>query len=223
VKLMVLLRNPVDRALSSYNMKTRVLLAMQKLEQQQQRRNDGFSNYSSSSPLQSLNGHDIPTFDDYVRMDVDALYETGVLQDWTKVDFETFSGSAQEFLAWQAYLNSGLSAPVGMGLYSIMLRHLFRQMERHGKSIADDFLAIQSEQFQNNTNEYYGTVLDFLGLTRISLARYPSSNKTPKEHKELAEQQMTPETEQLLRDVFEPYNRALATLLGSDWEGVWTR
>ena len=206
VKLFTLLRNPIDRALSNYHMKLLSLNRPTKI-----------------NPIVVF-GHDKPTFDEYVRMDIDALYETGVFQDWSKIPFEEFSGSEEERRAWSAYLNSGMNAPVGMGLYSLQLRMLFRQFEIHNKSIADDFLAIRSEELKVNTDETYGRVLDFLGLKRISLKKYPSINAATKAQKakESTGEEMAPETEELLKKVFEPYNRELEKLLGDEWKDVWT-
>ena len=168
-------------------------------------------------------GHEIPTFDEYVRMDIDALFETGVFQDWNKVKFEDFSGSEEERIAWTAYLNSGMNAPVAMGLYSLQLRMLFKQYKKHNKSIKDNFLAIRSEELQYNTDETYGRVLDFLGLDRISLGSYPKKNAATMKQKARASRgdAMSMETEELLRKVFEPYNRELGQLLGKEWENVW--
>jgi hypothetical protein len=53
------------------------------------------------------------TFDDFCAMDIRVLQETGVIQDWTVVDFDTFSGSSQEFKAWSTYTKLGLNSPVG--------------------------------------------------------------------------------------------------------------
>jgi hypothetical protein len=239
VKLFALLRNPVDRAFSNYNMKFAIFTSQQKKRQQQQQRRpppkprrqlkQRILPFRSAVERRDGGGRGgggvvtAPTFDEYVRMDIAALYETGVLQDWNTVDFQSFSGSEQEFRAWQAYINSGLNAPVGMGLYSIMLKHLFRQFELHGKSIANDFLAIPSEQLQHDTDATYGRVLDFLGVPRISLDAYPAQNSAASKLKPTnLPPKMSPETEQLLKDVFEPYNRELASLLGSEWENIWS-
>jgi hypothetical protein len=69
VKLFCLLRHPMDRARSQYDMKL---------------------NFVPKGKTTNLYGKSIPTFDEYVRNDIAALRETGVLQDWTKVDFDDF-------------------------------------------------------------------------------------------------------------------------------------
>lgn len=92
-KVFVLLRDPIERASSQYEMK---------LQMTRGNRNQF--------------GNPIPTFDEYVKNDLAALYEIGVLQDWTTVDFEDFWKSQDCAKAWQIYIHSGLNAPVGFGL-----------------------------------------------------------------------------------------------------------
>jgi hypothetical protein len=67
-------------------------------------------------------GNPLPTFHEYVRRDIAALFKTGVLQDWSVVDFDSFFESPAAVEAWRTYLNSGLNAPVGMGLYAMQLK-----------------------------------------------------------------------------------------------------
>jgi hypothetical protein len=219
-KVLVLLRNPIDRALSQYQMKLRnqpyysLDESRTSIHQQKRNRNEF--------------GHWIPTFDDYVRNDVAALYETGVLQDWNVVNFDEFSGSPQEYLAWRAYSNSGLNAPVGMGLYAIQLRHFLQEFDHQGKP-RTDLRAFLSADLQHHTDATLGRVLGFLGLPRIHLDAYKAvnvnnkkDNKATNNNNNNNRRDMSVEIEELLRQVFEPYNRQLADLLGEEWRGVWT-
>ena len=204
-KVLVLLRNPIDRALSQYQMKLRNQKHMNEF------------------------GHLIPTFDEYVRNDLAALYETGVLHDWNVVDFQEFSGSPQEYQAWRAYSNSGLNAPVGMGLYAIQLRHFLQEFDKQGKP-RTEFAVFLSEDLQHHTDATYGRVLNFLGLPQIHLDSYKRVNMNKKDTGSKAtannnnnkKRDMSVETEELLRQIFEPYNRQLTDLLGEEWQGVWT-
>jgi hypothetical protein len=188
VKLFCLLRNPMDRARSQYDMKVRFI---------------GQSN-------RNLYGKPVPTFDEYVQNDIAALRETGVLQDWSVVDFDDFFNSPECWQAWRTYLNSGLNAPVGMGLYALQLKPFLEQLPNN------EFLAITSEDLQSRTEETYNRVLDFLALKRHHLKSYPQANRARQKHK------MSNETQQVLRQVFEPFNRKLGELLGKEWEGIWT-
>jgi len=145
VKLLVLLRDPIERARSQYDMKKRVPGLPQKV---------------------------IKTFDEYVDQDIAALRETGVIQDWSKVSFEKFAGSDAERQAWRTYTNQGLNAPVGMSLYAIQLDHLLQQMDRSGKP-RSDLLALRSEDLHLNTDATFRRVQEHLGLRRITLKEYP--------------------------------------------------
>jgi hypothetical protein len=167
---------------------------------------------TANSPNNLFNqyGNPVPTFDEYVQNDIAALEETGVLQDWSTVDFDAFFDSPECWQAWRTYLNSGLNAPVGMGLYALQLKSFLEQLPNN------ELLVVTSEDLQSRTEQTYNRVLDFLGLERHSLKSYPQANRSGRKH------EMSNETQQVLRQVFEPFNRKLADLLGKEWEGVWT-
>lgn len=184
-KIIVLLRDPVERARSQYDMKLRFL-------NREKRRK-------------------VASFDGYIRADLKALKETGVIQDWSVVDFDAFFNSSAMHEAWRTYLNSGLNAPIGMGLYALQLKPFLEQSQGH------KFLAIRSEELKANTDETYGHVLDFLGLPRITLNVYPAANQEKKGT------QVKKSTAKLLQEIFAPFNRKLGELLGGDWVGVWER
>lgn len=186
VKLFCLLRNPIDRARSQYDMKLRFVQGRQ-----------------------NKYGNPIPTFEEYIQNDIAALQETGVLQDWTKIDFDEFFDSPEGWHAWDTYLNSGLNAPVGMSLYALQLVQ-FLKLPNH-------FLAVTSEDLQTKTLETYKKVLKFLGLRTTSLLASKSINKARRKSK------MSNETHHILQEIFEPYNHKLAELLGNEWEGVWAK
>ena len=192
-KLMVILRNPIDRARSQYDMK----LSLQR------------GNVNSY-------GNPIPSFQQYIHNDLEALRETGVIQDWSLVDFDTYFDSPDMQKAWRAYINSGMNAPIGMGLYALQIKPYLDLLLPNNNN--DDFLAIQSEKLAAETDETYGQVLDFLGLPRIKLGgTVPKVNTANKQRKTIIDTK----TQKLLQDVFEPFNRKLGELLGSEWDGVW--
>ena len=189
-KLFALFRNPIDRARSQYDMKKQL------------------SNVRDPSKALNKFRNPFPTFDEYVQNDIAALKETGVIQDWSVVDFDDFWDTPAMWEAWRTYLHSGLNAPVGMGLYALQLKPFLE--------LSNDLLVLRSEDLQTNTNTTYQKVLDFLGLPHFSLGSYPRINTASRK------EQISNETRALLSDVFEPFNRKLEDLLGKDWEGVWT-
>ncbi len=184
VKLFVLLRNPIDRARSQYDMKR---------EPQRKKGN--------------VSGNGMPTFDEYVRYDIDALKETGVIQDWNRIPFDDFWDTPAMWEAWRTYVHSGLNAPVGMGLYALQIKPFL--------DLPNDFLVIRSEDLQTDTDDTFQKVLEFLGLPHYQLPFYPPSNRAG--HRET----VSPTTQALLEEVFEPFNRKLGELLGDEWKDVW--
>jgi hypothetical protein len=191
VKLLALLRNPVDRLFSHYHMQFNRDLA------------------------HPMNRRGYSTFEEYVELDLQVLRDTGVVHDWTTVDFHSFSGSPQEFQAWKTYTKLGLNAPVGRGLYAIQLRHWFQAMEEYGKPRSELWIA-PSERLLQAPNETYADVLAFLGLTPHPLGNFGKIHATP--YRTLG---MAPATRAKLQAFYEPYNRQLESLLGSEWHGIW--
>jgi hypothetical protein len=198
-KIVALLRNPVHRARSQYDMKLRLQ------PKQQGRRHRGLTGRSGKRSHHNL------SFQQYILNDLAALQETGVIQNWDTVDFDTFFDSPAMDEAWRTYLNNGLNAPIDMGLYAIQLKPFLR--------LDNDFLAIQSEKLRQKTDETYGQVLEFLGLPRIRLDWYHKANNAGKRDKTRIDQQ----TEHLLYQVFAPFNRKLGELLGNEWRVFGTK
>jgi hypothetical protein len=66
----------------------------------------------------------------------------GVIQDWSTVDFDTYFESPLTEKAWIAYINSGMNAPIGSGLYALQLKPYFELQKKN------DFFTIQSEKLR---------------------------------------------------------------------------
>ena len=135
-KIIAILRNPVDRAYSQFNM------------------------HATFSP-NATSMKRTPTFEEWIAMDMVLLKETGVIQD--EIKLKEYAGSAEEMEAWKKYTRLGTHSPVGRGLYAIQLRHWFQAYEAIGKS-RSDFIIIQSERMRTDRNGVYAELLDFLGL-----------------------------------------------------------
>lgn len=114
VKLVFILRNPVDRAWSNYNF------------------------YKQACVPEFI----IP-FEKWIDHDIQLLTQAGVNQDWNVVEFDTFSGSPEEIAAWERYhalLKVEISnsrgrcafeeGPVARGIYVIQLRQWFQEIGR---------------------------------------------------------------------------------------------
>ncbi|CAJ1961303.1 unnamed protein product [Cylindrotheca closterium] len=210
VRLLVLLRDPVARARSQYQMKLQMVLPK--------------SHNSYGNP--------IPSLDEYIENDLNALEEVGVLKNWTEVDFESFWKSEECWKAWQTYIHKGLNAPVGMGLYALQLKPFLDVLvEIHHGSLellashgilSDYFLAIDSRDLQMETDKTYQEVLKFLRLPSFSLTEYARVNKaSSKDHAQL-KSKLSPAIQKRMQDAIAPYNRKLGDLLGEEWKDKWT-
>jgi hypothetical protein len=212
VKLVVILRHPIDRARSQYDMKLRAAKGNP-------------ANQINNGVLVNKWGNPIRSFDQFVRNDLDALYELGVLQDWTKVKFEEFWKSEQCWKAWQTYIHSGLNAPVGAGLYALQLKpflDVLRSM--HGVNAKDYFYAIDNQELRTRPDETFQGLLKFLQLEPFSLAKYKMSINQAggKKRIEKPTHELSPETSRLVRVAIEPYDQKLADLLGAEWRDKWS-
>lgn len=192
-KLLAILRNPIDRAFSHYNMKRT-------------------SKGAATVLLQKHKRQKLPNFQEWVEMDIQLLKETGVVQD--KIPLQDFAGSEQELEAWKDYTRRGKHAPVGRGLYAIQLRHWFKAYEEAGKS-RSDFMIIQSERMKADKVGTYQKVLKFLGLEPHELEEY----REPNSREYVTE--MSNETRRMLQNFYEPHNQELYRLLGKEWDGAW--
>jgi hypothetical protein len=193
-KLMAILRNPIDRAVSHFRYE----------DQARQRK--------------GLNKKARPMVDweVWIEDDLRLLKKAGVVRDWNEVDFDTFSGSEEEMTSWKRYLRQPNSNMIlGRGLYAIQLEQYFSAMEKAGKS-RSELLVIQSEDLLNNTQSVYDRMLDFLDLPPHRL-----EDLQPK-HRTTSIDSAMPLSDQLRKKLevfYEPYNLRLYSLL--DWDNVW--
>jgi hypothetical protein len=191
-KVIAILRNPIDRAFSHYNFV-----------------NDQDADHEAA-------------FEKFIHKDILLLNETGVLRDWNSTDFESFSGSAEEFRAWETYLRRigprSKSGPVGRGLYAIQIEIWTDEMKKINKT--DDFLVLRSEELRENGVGVYHRVARFLELERQSAKR----DVVEREHHvtDYVHDGMSEEMYRTLYELYRPYNKRLYKLLGEDeWGGVW--
>ena len=166
--------------------------------------------------------------EEFIHKDIRLLKKTGVLRDWASTDdFESFSGSDEEFAAWETYLRRwdrlgppGISGPVGRGLYAIQIEIWIDEMNKINKTIDDDLLVLRSEDLRNDGVGVYHRVARFLGLGRRSAKRHVVEG----EHHvtDYVHDGMPEEMHRSLHELYRPYNKRLYKLLGEDdWGGVW--
>eukprot|EP00980_Cylindrotheca_fusiformis_P025385 scaffold13560_cov161-Cylindrotheca_fusiformis.AAC.5 len=220
VQIFVILRDPIERAQSQFDMKIR-LTRSSAPNNKKQEQNGGVND----EDLVNLWGNPVPSFDQYVRDDVDALYEVGVLQDWTKVNFEDFWNSEECWKAWQSYIHLGLNAPIGMGLYALQLKPFLDMLQTiHGKNQSmDKFLAIDNRNLKTDPNGTFLTLLQFLNLQPFSLGRYRTVNSSGgKLAVKRPTNELSEETKHKVQSAIEPYNNKLADMIGEEWRNKWS-
>lgn len=150
----------------------------------------------------------------WIQDDIELLRQAGVLQDWNQVNFEEFSGSEAELLAWKKYLRSRTSQMiVGRGLYSLQIEHYFAAMEKAGKP-RSDLLVLRSEELRKETQSVYDRVIKFLDLPRHVL-----NDTTAKHETQKTSTPIPADLRRQLEKIYEPYNRRLDKLMG--WNSIW--
>ena len=205
VKLLAILRDPVDRAFSQYHMQYQRDLSHPDSQR-------GFA-----------------SFEEYISFDMKVLQDTGVLPrgygGWHAVvgdeaiakDFDVSIVMTEKVVnAWSIYTKLGVNSPVGRGLYSVQLSQWFRAMDSLGKP-RSDLLILPSRRLLSAPNETFTEIIDFLGLAPHSLTEYSRVHQT-----QYDDSRMQPEIQAKLRAFFEPFNRQLKELLLTDeWNDIW--
>jgi hypothetical protein len=197
-KVMVVLRNPIDRAYSHYNF---------------------IKNWKS---LPTYLGKK-PSFDKFVEDDVELLKHYGVVRDWNTTNFDSFAGSDEEYQAWEQYVSFvKMRGPVGRGLYAIQLEIWMDEFRKHNKSIDDDLLVLQSESTKDDPKESYEQAVQFLGLKPRANKRHHRTISMNHHATNYTDSGISESTYQMLYKLYKPYNQRLYNLLGSEeWGGAW--
>ena len=154
VKLVVLLRQPVQRAYSHYHMWART--------QRADRRTIDEKDDETVTP--------IPTVHAWIAKDVQALWQYGVLQEAAAVAATSTTRHEQPAntttrldQAWQRYTSTLHDHVVGRGLYAISLQHWWTAMDAAHKP-RQDLLVISSQDFLHHRDDTYRRILQHLQL-----------------------------------------------------------
>ena len=199
IKVIAILRNPIDRAYSHYHF---VYPEKRKTEK-------------------------TPSFHQFIMDDISLLKRMGVLRNnWnnTTTEFDKYSRSSAEYTAWEQYVTIAKGGgPVGRGLYSIQLEIWMDEFKKYNKSIEDDMLILQSESSKEYPQDSYHQTVQFLGLEPRTVQK--NKHVLGKNHHATdysGSDGMTESMYNMLYDLYAPYNRRLYNLLGKkEWDGVW--
>jgi len=215
VKLLVTLRDPVDRCFSNYNF----------LLDYQVKRKGGLS--ISQKRMKQNNGTVLLmhlgktlSFEEMVEMDFADLRESGVIQD--VIPPEKFAGSAEEQEAWTRYqeMDNGMSKfldrPVGRSLYVLQILEWQRGLREIGRDPATEMLIVRNEDMKRDPHTVFKEIIWWLELPshelEVSKDRMVTNYRTSP---------MKNETRKMLHHFFEPYNQRLYHLLGWDKTKIW--
>jgi hypothetical protein len=203
MKFIVMLRNPVKRAESHYAMVT----SSEGTEAQLRTRGAEWRDKS---------------FWQVIMEDLDKMQECGLIPYWNITEgtldeeiFASFSGSEEEDLAWDRYmqgipLNTGSYCLLGRGLYELNVRPWFRAFGRA------DFLIVQLEKMKDRgVNAIMQEVWQHLDVPSVEV-----EDETPKNTRDYGPISDTGIADYLGR-FFQPHNQRLASTLGAEWQDVW--
>ena len=193
VKLMVSLRNPIDRLFSNYN----------------------FIMDNTIMPEWFIRSRKNYTFEEYVEADMKQLTSFGVLQ--SEIPQEEFFGSEKEKTAWRQYQskrNLG-ERSIARSLYALQVEEWFAWLEEADRD-PSEVLFVTEEELKENASGVMKRVIEWLGLPpyevkttqKVMVTKYTSPV-------------MDPKTRANLQALFDPYNKRFYKLMGPEWEGVW--
>eukprot|EP00543_Licmophora_paradoxa_P004367 CAMPEP_0202441776 /NCGR_PEP_ID=MMETSP1360-20130828/1278_1 /ASSEMBLY_ACC=CAM_ASM_000848 /TAXON_ID=515479 /ORGANISM="Licmophora paradoxa, Strain CCMP2313" /LENGTH=183 /DNA_ID=CAMNT_0049056907 /DNA_START=292 /DNA_END=843 /DNA_ORIENTATION=- len=169
------------------------------------------------------------TFEQWIRVDIDSLKTAGVFQD--ALPQQQFFGSPAEREAWtkyQSHTDKANFRGIGRSLYTLQLEEWYDGMRLIGRDPKNSILVVRNEDMKTDADRVYTKIQQFLGLTSdndiVHLNSYDGRMKTHYSAPPIQE-----ETQKMLMELFEPYNKRLYKLLGGGeddddddgWKGVY--
>ncbi|GKY96327.1 hypothetical protein MPSEU_000592400 [Mayamaea pseudoterrestris] len=223
LKLLVVLRDPIDRAFSYYSM-------IQEHDDRQ------FCFGQSKANL---------TFDQLVTREIEQLQQLGIsrappMKTYSvrrKLDHLFVPRNMTQRLQYRMENKIRQSARIGstrlcglywnslyMGMYAMQLKEWIQYYP-----LGTHLKVIRSEALKEDMKRVYGEVLDFIGLSAAEIDEQALNQDLSPQSMGLfnsTKQEISPATERTikyLRKFYKPYNDELATMLGEDWRNVWDR
>jgi len=196
VKVVLLLRNPIDRLFSHYN----------------------FLKDAKHVGEKYAKGLEKTSFGAWVKKDMKTLIKAGVILPWnaTASERQTFFGSQKESTAWKKYFQKNFGEhPVARSLYAFQLEEWFSALRSIGRDPRTDFKIVREENLKNNTRQIANEIYRWLNLPEHEITTTTSRMVTS------YSATLDDATRQVLKDFFDPYNKRLYRLLGDEWDGIW--
>jgi Sulfotransferase family len=206
-KLILILRDPVDRAFSHYNM--------------------AYQGYHRRNVL-----HDdvpFPSFDEWIRRDYNVLVALGILQNDTDNAIRDddqkqqqqqqqslgYQGTLRERQGWAAYTKLaaiGTLGGLGRGLYSLQIIQWQEAYQIANQPL--DLLVLSSDSTRSHPQQAFDRICDHLGISRHELEP-ETLDGNQRDYSEIPP--MSNATRQWLERIYEPYNQQLANILGKQF------
>eukprot|EP00547_Thalassionema_nitzschioides_P009725 CAMPEP_0194225772 /NCGR_PEP_ID=MMETSP0156-20130528/40320_1 /TAXON_ID=33649 /ORGANISM="Thalassionema nitzschioides, Strain L26-B" /LENGTH=229 /DNA_ID=CAMNT_0038957857 /DNA_START=613 /DNA_END=1302 /DNA_ORIENTATION=+ len=195
VKILCILRNPIDRLFSHYNFLKDENLVGQDYAKRQKK-----------------------SFREWVQDDVNRLREAGVVLPLNASASmrKEFFGSQEEVAAWKRYLKTFWGEhPVARSLYAFQLEEWFSALRSIGRDPTKEVKIIREENLKRDPYKVTNEIFKWLNLPEHEIMSTKNSMVTKYSSK------LDNTTRQALKNIFYPYNQRLYRLLGEEWQGIW--
>eukprot|EP00934_Nitzschia_sp_Nitz4_P004531 Nitzschia sp. Nitz4//scaffold13_size275219//238326//239519//NITZ4_000920-RA/size275219-processed-gene-0.111-mRNA-1//1//CDS//3329536152//4521//frame0 len=193
-KIVLVLRNPVDRAFSHYRMTQLRKPALQ------------------GKPLEDFIDKEVNRFRtlDLLRVPLRQNFLNGT--DRT-ISIPTWSVEEEKTLHWKHYRYISSENFIQRGMYVVQLRYWMRYF-RLGESLK----VIPYERFLKEPDVVFQDLLRFVGVPPF---QPPDGYQTEFNTNNGVDAVLANETREYLSAIFRPYNEMLADVLGEEWRGIW--
>ena len=215
VKLLAVLRNPVDRSYSQYSMEFdrakggegKLAESFDQLVQQ------------SVQNLQVLHLTQAPTLHEYLATGSNRHPFNFSLPNMSFPQCMDVIGTSRQSHVLRIFQNT-----LYAGMYALHLSQWLEHFE-----LGKNLMVVQFERLMSNKTGVFGEICDFLGIPRVALQEdlleqdyRPIAKFTPVNQSGVASvDPLRNETREYLIEFFRPYNDRLAQMLGNEWRNVW--
>lgn len=198
-KIIMLLRDPVERAYSHFKMK------------------------SSKGYYTGRSFEDCIALDMLKRAGVIAATSNGIVSKNTGEgdDEQDEDGERPLDIAWMEYMRIPMQkkcdAMIGRGIYALQLRIWWKVYAAEDER-RDQILVYKSEDLLPDRNNHVDlqTIYNFIGVPDMNL-----KGEQKKIHVALNHTPMRSKSESMLRDFYRPFNEELFKLIGDNWFSPW--
>ena len=235
-KIIIILRNPINRAISQYRMGHEVKngQSFDELvhEEIQLMKSIGLisknipslftTTSSSSSPIIATQNGDEKHYN-FTNLDgLESLFQLSSSSSTTTKEY--FKTTKYKEKWWKHYRKRFRKNYIQRSMYIIQLQYWLDYYSLNDKTL----LVLNYEQFDTNPEYVYRSILEFVNVSQDTKHYIPKTltNPTQKLHnvlwyKQKAKNLVKKETIQYLQLFFQSYNNQLINLLGEHWKNIW--